>query len=171
MGRHKKHRNTISGDYLRSAFFGIEDSLVSTAGLIAGIGAGTQNPKFIILAGLVGVSVEAISMAAGEFLSEETTNELKKSRRRGSSPVFGGLIMFVAYFMAGLLPIIPILLLPPPTAFYASVALTLIGLFVLGLAKGKVTGRSPLRSGLEVLIVGGLACSIGIAVGVYLKIQ
>ena len=157
---------------MRSAFFGIEDSLVSTAGLIAGIGAGTQNPKFVILAGVVAVSVEAVSMAAGEFLSEETTNDLQKRRGRKSvSPVLGGLIMFVSYFVAGLLPIAPIFFLPPEMSVYASVILTLLGLFILGLAKGKITGRPPLRSGLEVLVVGGLACSIGIAVGVYLKIH
>lgn len=153
----------MSGDYLRSAFFGIEDSLVSTTGLIAGIGAGTQDPKFIVLAGIVG-----ISMAAGEFLSEQTTNELKHGQAK-DRPVFGGIIMFIAYFMAGLLPIAPIVLLPPSISVVVSVILALVGLFILGLGKGKITGRSPLRSGLEVLVIGGVACAIGIAVGVYLK--
>lgn len=170
MGRHKKHRNKIHGDYLRSAFFGIEDSLVSTTGLIAGIGAGMQDPKFIVLAGIVGVSVEAVSMAAGEFLSEQTTNELKRGRSK-DRPVLGGIIMLIAYFTAGLLPIAPIIFLPPSISVLASVALALIGLFILGLGKGKITGCSPLRSGLEVLVVGGVACAIGIAVGAYMKIH
>lgn len=167
MGRHK---NRISGDYLRSAFFGIEDSLVSTTGLIAGIGAGTQDPKFIVLAGIVGISVEAVSMAAGEFLSEQTTNELKKGKAQ-DRPILGGVIMLFAYFVAGLLPIAPIILLPRSISVIVSVILALLGLFILGLGKGKITGRSPLRSGLEVLVVGGVACAIGIAVGVYMKLS
>lgn len=167
MARRRHTKNHVSGDYLRSAFFGIEDSLVSTTGLIAGIGASTQDPKFIVLAGLVGVSVEAVSMAAGEFLSEETTNDLK--RRPIDKPFLGGLIMLSTYFLAGLLPIAPIMFLPEQIAMKISIVSALAGLFFLGLGKGKITGRPPLRSGLEVLLVGGLACAIGIAVGVYLK--
>jgi len=42
-------------------------------------------------------------------------------------------------------------------------------LFGLGAAKVKVTGLKPLRSGLEMLIVGGLAASVAYLVGVLLK--
>lgn len=161
------HRH-ISRDYIRSSFFGIEDSLVSTTGLIAGVAVGTQDAKFVILAGLVGVAVEAVSMAAGEFLSEETTHDLDK--RDKANPITGGLIMLVSYFAAGLVPLLPIVFLPKEYSLYVSVLAALVGLFVLGLIKGKVTGKNPLRSGIEVLIVGGVAAAIGIAVGVLLKI-
>lgn len=162
----KKHH--FDRDYVRSSFFGVEDSLVSTTGLIAGVAVGTQDAKFVILAGLVGVAVEAVSMAAGEFLSEETTHDLDK--RDKASPIMGGMIMFVSYFAAGLIPLLPIILLPKSYSLYVSVFAALVGLFILGLIKGKVTGKNPLRSGIEVLIVGGVAAAIGIAVGVVLKI-
>lgn len=162
----KKHH--FDRDYVRSSFFGIEDSLVSTTGLIAGVAVGTQDAKFVILAGLVGIAVEAVSMAAGEFLSEETTHDLDK--RDKANPITGGLIMLVSYFGAGLIPLLPIMLLPKSYSLYVSVLAALVGLFILGLIKGKVTGKSPLRSGIEVLIVGGVAAAIGIAVGVVLKI-
>ena len=162
----KKHH--FDRDYVRSSFFGIEDSLVSTTGLIAGVAVGTQDAKFVILAGLVGIAVEAVSMAAGEFLSEETTHDLDK--RDEANPITGGLIMLVSYFGAGLIPLLPIMLLPKSYSLYVSVLAALVGLFILGLIKGKVTGKSPLRSGIEVLVVGGVAAAIGIAVGVVLKI-
>ena len=54
-------RKRIDSDYVRSSFFGIEDSLVSTTGLIAGVAVGSQNAKYVILAGLVGIAVEAVS--------------------------------------------------------------------------------------------------------------
>ena len=162
-------KKRIDGDYVRSSFFGIEDSLVSTTGLIAGVAVGTQDTKFVILAGLVGVAVEAVSMAAGEFLSEETTHDLDK--RDKASPLTGGLIMLVSYFLAGLIPLLPIILLPPSISLYVSIVAALIGLFVLGLAKGKVTNRSMLKSALKVLIVGGIAAGIGIAVGIMLRPQ
>ncbi len=162
----KKHR--LDRDYIRSSFFGIEDSLVSTTGLIAGMAVGTQDAKLVILAGLVGVAVEAVSMAAGEFLSEETTHDLDK--RDKANPAVGGLIMFVSYFAAGMLPLLPIMLLPKSYSLYVSVCAALVGLFTLGLIKGNITRKNPLRSGIEVLIVGGVAAGIGLLVGLTLKI-
>jgi VIT1/CCC1 family predicted Fe2+/Mn2+ transporter len=43
------------------------------------------------------------------------------------------------------------------TALLASVAVTLIALFAFGYFKGKMTGISPFRGGLQTVIIGGLA--------------
>ncbi len=163
----KKRR--LDGDYVRSSFFGIEDSLVSTTGLIAGVAVGSHDTKFVILAGLVGIAVEAVSMGAGEFLSEETEHDLNKNDK--ANPLVGGLIMLVSYFLAGLIPLLPIVLLPSSISLYVSIVAALAGLFVLGLAKGKITNRNMLKSALKVFIVGGIAAGIGIAVGVMLRPQ
>jgi len=161
-------RKRIDSDYVRSSFFGIEDSLVSTTGLIAGVAVGSQNVKYVILAGLVGIAVEAVSMGAGEFLAEETEHDLVKDDK--ANPLLGGIIMLISYALAGLVPLLPIILIGGKEALPVSIVAALIGLFLLGLAKGKITGRKALRSGLEVLIIGGIAAGIGIAVGVTLKI-
>jgi VIT1/CCC1 family predicted Fe2+/Mn2+ transporter len=104
-------RKRPASDYVRSSFFGIEDSLVSTTGLIAGVAVGTQDPKLVILAGVVGVAVEAVSMAAGEFLSEETTQDLAGSSKgkKRTSPLLGGFIMLISYGLAGMVPLLPIM--------------------------------------------------------------
>lgn len=162
-------KRKLDGDYVRSSFFGIEDSLVSTTGLIAGVAVGSHDTKFVILAGLVGIAVEAVSMGAGEFLSEETEHDLDKNDR--ANPLTGGLIMLISYFLAGLIPLLPIILLPPSISLYVSIFAALVGLFVLGIAKGKVTNRSMLKSAVKVLIVGGIAAGIGIAVGIMLRPQ
>ena len=58
--------------FLRNTVFGVEDSLVSTVGLLSGIAAtGSVSKSFILLTGIVYISVEAFSMAVGSFLSEE----------------------------------------------------------------------------------------------------
>lgn len=170
MPRHKKHRNhfILSSNYVRSSFFGVEDSLVSTTGLIAGISVGTTDTKFILLAGFVAVAVEAVSMAAGEFLSEETEQDLSRRKRR-SSPVVGGIIMLISYFAAGMVPIVPIILFPASYAIYVSMAAALVGLFCLGLVKGKLTRKGMLRSGLQVFFVGGIAALIGVVVGIVFR--
>jgi VIT1/CCC1 family predicted Fe2+/Mn2+ transporter len=41
---------------------------------------------------------------------------------------------------------------------------------LLGIYKGKISHKSPLRSALEVLIIGGIAAGIGLAVGLIFKV-
>lgn len=170
MPAHKKRRKKqqLTSSYIRSSFFGIEDSLVSTTGLIAGISAGTSEVKFILLASFVAVAVEAISMAAGEFLSEETEQDLARSKRH-SNPIIGGIIMFVSYAAAGMVPILPILFFPIEYAIYVSMIAALVGLFILGIIKGTLTKRRIFQSGLQVLVVGGTAAIIGASVGILFK--
>ena len=43
------------------------------------------------------------------------------------------------------------------TALYASVGVTLVALFIFGYVKGRLTGISPFRGGLQTVVIGGLA--------------
>jgi VIT1/CCC1 family predicted Fe2+/Mn2+ transporter len=153
--------------YIGSIIFGVEDSLVSTTGTVAGIAAGSQDPKLILLAGIVTVAVEAVSMAAGEFLSREAVQEVEHSHKLNLYRDAG--LMFVSYSLAGLIPILPVALLPFPASIYCGVGLAMAGLYALGLFKGRIVGSKGRRSGLEMLIVGGAATLIGIVVGLLLK--
>lgn len=66
----------------REIVFGLEDSLVSTLGATAGVAVGSGDRYVVILAGLVLVVVEAISMAAGSYLSTKSAEEIGKERAR-----------------------------------------------------------------------------------------
>jgi VIT1/CCC1 family predicted Fe2+/Mn2+ transporter len=163
----RKLRQHIGTDYLRSILFGFEDGLVSTTGAVVGISAGVQNANVIVLAGLVIITVEAISMGAGEFVSEETVHDI--DRKRPINPALGAAMMFISYFIAGLIPVLPFVLLELEAAVITALILAFIGLFLLGYVTGKVAGVSPLRRGLQILIIGGVATLIGVLVGVLLK--
>ena len=73
-----QHRD-VSGGWLRPAVFGAMDGLVTNVSLIAGVGGGGLNHKTIVLTGLAGLSAGAFSMAAGEFVSVSSQNELVNS--------------------------------------------------------------------------------------------
>lgn len=62
---------------LREGIFGLEDGLVSTMGVITGVASGTTTRLVILLAGLVVIFVEALSMAAGSYLSNKSQQELE----------------------------------------------------------------------------------------------
>ena len=160
----------INREYLRSIIFGIEDSLVSTTGLVAGLSIGAENKKVVLLGGIVAIAVESISMGAGEYLSDDAVEELDKLKRQREDPLTSGLLMFVSYLLAGMVPLTPIIFLSYPTSLWAGVILALLGLFILGFAKGRVLKTNPLRGGLKILIVGGLATLLGIFVGSLFKI-
>jgi len=66
----------VSGGWLRPAVFGAMDGLVTNVSLIAGVGGGGASPHIIVLTGLAGLAAGACSMAAGEFVSVSSQNEL-----------------------------------------------------------------------------------------------
>jgi vacuolar iron transporter family protein len=70
-----QHRD-VSGGWLRPAVFGSMDGLVTNTALIAGVGGGGGRPHTLILAGLAGLAAGAFSMAAGEYVSVSSQNEL-----------------------------------------------------------------------------------------------
>ena len=57
----------------------------------------------------------------------------------------------------------------PATAFRTSILLSALALFGLGTAKVFVTRLNPLRSGLDMLAVGGLAAVVAYVIGSLLK--
>jgi VIT1/CCC1 family predicted Fe2+/Mn2+ transporter len=162
-------KQKVKKEYLQSAMFGFNDALVSTTGVIVGISTGTNNKEVVILAGVVTILVEALSMGSGQYLSSKSAHQLDKEAK-SQVPLISGIIMFFAYFLAGLVPLLPILLFPMEYSRNVAIVASLIGLVVLGYVKGKIVDVSPWKSALEILIIGGLATAIGIVVGNVLSV-
>lgn len=161
----------IDEDYIRSAFFGLQDGLVSTTGVVVGISAGVNDRSIVLLASLVAVTVEASSMAAGQYSSEKAVHQMNKiPGRHKDSLLVGALIMFFAYLGAGMIPILPVIIVGPPTSSYYGVTFALIGLFLVGFLRGKITGEKPIRNAIELLVIGGTATFVGLIVGYFLKV-
>ncbi len=66
----KRERLTIAS-VVEEVVFGVEDSLVSTVGALTGIAAGAQDTYVVVLAGVVLIFAEAVSMTAGSYLSSK----------------------------------------------------------------------------------------------------
>lgn len=160
----------INEDYLRSVMFGLQDGLVSTTGVVVGISTGVESKAIIILASLVAVSVEASSMAAGQYSSEKAVHQMDKKGKHKDSLIVGALIMFLSYLLAGIIPIIPMILFKPSEARLYSIIFAFLGLFAVGFIKGRIVNHNPLRSATELLIIGSIATAIGLIVGQILKV-
>ncbi len=73
---HGHHHRDVSGGWLRPAVFGAMDGLVTNVSLIAGVGGSGAGAHAIVLTGLAGLAAGAGSMAAGEYVSVSSQNEL-----------------------------------------------------------------------------------------------
>ncbi|NTV30991.1 hypothetical protein HGA91_03380 [candidate division WWE3 bacterium] len=160
----------LNMDYARSITFGFEDALVSTTGVVVGIAVGTAQRDVIILAGIVTIAVEALSMGAGQYLSERTVHQMDVNHTHTDSLYLGAIFMFLAYMIGGMVPLFPMFVMPFPSAIYATVISAFIGLFLLGYVKGAIIGVPKLKSALEIFVVGGMATILGLVVGLLLKI-
>lgn len=160
----------IHEDYLRSALFGIQDGLVSTTGVVVGISIGVEDKAIIILASLVAVAVEASSMAAGQYSSEKAVHQMDKTGKHTDSLIIGALIMFFGYILGGIVPIIPTVLFNQPEARIIAILAAFIGLFALGYIKGHFVKVKPLRSAMELFIIGAIATTIGLLVGYLFRV-
>ena len=84
----------------------------------------------------------------------------------GGSPLKDALAMCVSFGGSAIIPIIPFLFLAVgPLAIGLSVTLSLVGLFILGLAKGRMVSKSPILQGLEILGIGAASAALGYALG------
>lgn len=152
--------------YLRNFVFGVEDSLVSTVGLLSGVAIAGMAREDILATGLILILVEAISMSAGSFLSESSAEEFETHQETPTNrSYFSAFVMFISYFVSGFIPLAPYLLLTGSAAFITSIALTLLTLFVLGLISAQISKTRRIRGALRMALIGGLAIGAGMLVG------
>lgn len=81
----------------------------------------------------------------------------------GDALVTGGM-----YLLAAVIPLWPYFFWSVTTALVISLAATGVALFGLGLVKGRVVGMALLKSGTQVLLVGGTSAAIGYLIGVFI---
>ena len=86
-----------------------------------------------------------------------------------SSPALGGVFMFGAYILGGLIPLTAYVFLPINSALFVSIPLTLLGLFALGSATTKFTKQNWFKASLRMLVLGGIALGVGVIAGILFK--
>lgn len=149
--------------FLRNLVYGLEDSLISTTGVVVGVTFAGLPYRHIIITGIVLVLVEAMSMAFGAFISEESFLIAAKESYTTTRVLFYAATMFTAYAAAGAYILAPYLL-NLRRAYAWSIGLALGALFVITFA----VQRKPLRS-LAITAIGALVLGITIYVGRWME--
>ncbi len=88
----------------------------------------------------------------------------------GPNPVKAGIVTFISFITVGLVPLIPFLFYQTRTnQFITSVLITVVAFFLVGIARGVVLGRQPIRSGIISVVSGSGAAFLAFVVGVLLR--
>lgn len=89
----------------------------------------------------------------------------------GRQPLRAGMATFIAFFLVGLMPLLPFLStsMTIESGFKVSAFTTAVAFFAVGSAKGWVLRRPILASGFETLAIGSLAAVLAYAVGYLIR--
>ena len=157
--------------YLRTIVFGINDSLVSTVGFLAGISVAGVPRATIILTGIIYALVEAFSMAMGDFLSEESAEEyMSHSNVNDRQSLISAILMFTSCVLASLIPLIPYIIFASGTALIASISLSVMSLFIVGALSARFSRLPMLWRGMRMALLGGAAIVMGVAIGTLMPV-
>lgn len=160
-----------SAMYLRTIVFGINDSLVSTVGFLAGISVAGVPTATIILIGIVYSLVEAFSMAMGSFLSEESAEEYtSKSIVNNHPSVMSAIFMFISCVLASLVPLVPYIVFTSGTAIFVSMFASVSGLFIVGIISARFSRLPMIWRGIRMASLGGAAIIMGVTIGIFMPI-
>ena len=79
-------------------------------------------------------------------------------------------VVGLSAIIGSLVPIVPFMFLPVATSMWMSVLVTALVLFAIGFYKARVTVGRPMRSGMEMMLIGTISAMAGYLVGVILKV-
>ena len=111
------------------------------------------------------IASTAIARSQHSLLKTKVEKELGLPYGDTETAVGDALVVGASYAVAALIPLWPYFIWGLHTALLVSLVATGLALFGLGLFKGRVARLALLRSGLQVLVIGGASAGIGYLIG------
>lgn len=113
--------------------------------------------------------VNVITRRKKIWLDTMMSEELRLFPDEYEKPWKNGWAVFAATVMGSLVPLVPFFIFPVKESMIVSLIISLSALFVAGAYKAKITIGDWKRSGVEMMLIGGLAAVAGYAVGKILE--
>lgn len=144
------------------------DGIVTTFAVVAGSQGASLTSQVVLILGFANLFADAFSMAAGSYLGFKSELELEKGHKsemlHHHRPLRHWFVTFFTFIIAGLVPLLPYVF-NFSNQFKTSLVLVAVSLFLVGLIRGRVTGKNMFKGGFEVLLVGGVAAVVAYMVG------
>jgi VIT1/CCC1 family predicted Fe2+/Mn2+ transporter len=153
--------------YLGDLVYGANDGIITTFAVAAGVAGASLPPRIVLILGLANLVADGFSMAASNYLAIRSRNAIAgvDGRATEPAPLRHAAATFVAFILAGSVPLLAYALPMVNARFPVAIAFTAVTLFSVGAARSLVTAAGYLRSGAEMLLVGAAAASVSYGIG------
>ena len=160
--------------YLRDVIYGAMDGAVTTFAIVSGVAGAGLSANIVLILGIANVVADGFSMAAGNYLGTKADNERLNGNgtdhgESKSDPRIASVATFVAFLLAGLVPLLPyvaVAVRPDITSpVLTSTILTLMTFFTIGAGKSFFVPVRWWRAGLESLAIGAAAAGLAYGCG------
>jgi VIT1/CCC1 family predicted Fe2+/Mn2+ transporter len=159
----------IARHYVRELVYGAIDGIITTFAVVAGVSGGGLSLQVVLIIGAANLLADGLSMAVGNFLSiraHESVLEAQNLPEEEAYPFRHGLATFMAFVVAGTMPLLPYMLPTTPfDRFASSIALTLLSLFTAGALRALIANIRWWRAGLEMLGLGAFVAAVAYGSG------
>jgi VIT1/CCC1 family predicted Fe2+/Mn2+ transporter len=158
----------IAQHYLRDLVYGANDGIVTTFAVVAGVAGGALSARAVLIVGAANLLADGLSMGVGNYLgirSDESAREARALPEVEARPFRHGAATFLAFVVAGTVPLLPYLSAVDGPRFLLSSALTLAMLFGVGAARALVTVDRWWIAGLEMLGLGTIVAAAAYGAG------
>lgn len=166
--------------YIGDLVYGANDGIITTFAVISGSAGAELSAGIVIVLGLANLVADGISMGLSDYLALRSREDFRRFTMRDGSRVFEnfegspskhGFATSLTFVLCGALPLLPYVFgIFPAWQLPISTAATAAALFAVGALRTFVTGAPWLRSGVEMLLVGGLAAVAAYTVGALVKV-
>ena len=154
--------------------FGANDGIITTFAVISGVSGAALSPRVAIILGIANLLADGFAMGAGSYLGQKSEQDYHESvhgaPHESKLHALGhAAAIFGAFIGAGIIPLLPFLVLPGGHIFLISCLATGAALFFVGSLRTLVTRAHWLVSGFEMLLIGAIAAAVSYGVGHYLR--
>ena len=154
--------------YIGDLIYGTNDGLLTSYAIVAGVSGGALSSTAVLIVGIANLFADGLSMGVGNFLSiraRESARERQNLPEEEAYPARHGLATFLAFAVAGAIPLVPYVIPELEYRFLLSSVLALVAQFAVGALRALVTASRWWVSGLEMLGLGVLVAVVAYATG------
>lgn len=154
--------------YIGDLIDGSNDGILTSFAIVAGVSGGALSTTAVLIVGVANLFADGLSMGVGNFLSiraRKSARERQNLPEEEANPVRHGLATFLAFAVAGAIPLVPYVIPDFEFQFLLSAVLALVAQFAVGALRSLVTASRWWVSGLERLGLGVLVAVVAYGTG------
>ncbi len=154
--------------YVGDLVYGANDGILTSFAVVAGVTGGSLSSGIVLIVGLANLFADGLSMGVGNYLSiraRESALEQQQRPEEESWPGRHGFATFVAFVVAGAVPLLPYFVHGVEHPFALAAAFAMAAQFAVGAGRSLVTASRWWVSGLEMLALGGAVAGVAYGTG------